>query len=559
MKKTRILALALVLCIAVLALASCSGTMSFRDVYSSELQALPLEVNRSEEFKLPDGCKYLHSMDDGIIVYTDEDTTANPPTGKLYVYSIDTGKVAFSIAAARADSVDIKTYASLNLLWTCGIGDDGEIKTTVYDYSGNKFAEAEGLVEIETDGNWFTFDYTVFYVDSVTEEIKNFGKYTDFDYPDALEYDSVIIGDYIVANVSTDEIRYYDLEFNYLSKYQLPTYVEDGRIYCLSGGNALIQYSVELDSLAEEYDFAEPGSEFRKFDLVTILFDPKSGGEKEIDFEYRIANITRRPEGKTSDSQYYAFSDRFTDKIENIGTVVPIENQRVCGYNDMEFVSVSNNGSVVGVFPKIDGETVIVAPLDGDLSLATPIFGLGGEKAYLLDKNFDIITAVDDIENFEYTGFGIVLGDKVYDKELNVILDTSEYDSVIARTDVSMLLLKTEAPQFVGGPDINKYYRFDKNGLTEIKAPDGKTASVIVNSYYEYYTVTYTDDAANVRRTVYALDGTLLFDTVGSFEVISEGNGCFLVRISELQGTTVIDKYYKISLTQIVEAESEGK
>ena len=258
---------------------------------------------------------------------------------------------------------------------------------------------------------------------------------------------------YVAYNNDEDVYIYYNDKFEQQFMYTAPAYDygDYASVYVLNNGNLLVQYVKGLEADEKKYDFRTvlPYGEAR-YDLVTLIVDPTTGEEKEIDFDYYIMNV---------DIAYSADTKAmcWTDGVENIVYASEIGKDKLVRTDAaaMDWISMTSEGKVNGSV-KFD-DTLISAPkayggkylaatnLNGD----TVIYTADGKVVNTIDENSYLIDIVDSkyiIQNKEYydgyynttkaVAMYDIAGKKLYDfDEKNAEIEEyiNDYDAFITK------------------------------------------------------------------------------------------------------------------------------
>ena len=251
---------------------------------------------------------------------------------------------------------------------------------------------------------------------------------------------------------------YYDKDLEEQFIYVLPEYPEyEGFSYeskgcVLNNGNLLVQYYKGLEADEKKYDFHVPTifGEAR-YDIVTLIVNPKTGEETELDVEFMIVGV---------DTAYSAETDRmcWADGVENIVYATYIDDDKLVRDDAaaVDWISMTNEGEVKGSV-KFDS-SLISAPkaycgnylaatnINGDMV----IFTADGKVVNTIREVFNASSRVDIVEDkyiltydYDYNSNSLELrvlydiaGNKLYDfeeKKAEIINDTTDYNAFVTR------------------------------------------------------------------------------------------------------------------------------
>lgn len=194
----------------------------------------------------------------------------------------------------------------------------------------------------------------------------------------------------------------YDKNLNEVFTYVAPQYFSgeemyETQVHILNNGNLLVQYSKGLEADAKKYDYHVPTyyGEAR-YDLVTLIVDPETGKETEIDLDYVVTGVSIAYDAKT-DRMCWA------EGVENIVYATPIEDKLV--RNDaaaVDWLNMTNDGKVKGSV-KFDASLTSAPVAIGGSYLSaynvngeTVIFNTDGNVLNTINDNREGLEIVDD-------------------------------------------------------------------------------------------------------------------------------------------------------------------
>ena len=271
-------------------------------------------------------------------------------------------------------------------------------------------------------------------------------------------------------------ILVYNTKFEFISAYTMPSFAEDASCYILNNGNVLIQYVVELDPYAEEYDYYEKNDlgATEKYDLVVEIFAPKTGKVTAKDNDFVIAYV------ETSRDMYDATYDNnpYTDDFENIAYIFPIVDKKVdTSMIHMDLVLMDNNGKATKSLKIADGQLAeLPEKIADDKYIVETVYGY----AMVTLKGKTLVSFNNDLE---FAG-GCIVGERaVYNLNME-----SVYDLVANKAEVIGSIGNT---LFIKAGEEDKY--------TILALRDGQTTTVC--SY----------NAENESNTVFSIEDEMVY------------------------------------------------
>lgn len=238
------------------------------------------------------------------------------------------------------------------------------------------------------------------------------------------------VGDYYLEEYR-DVYTVYDNSFKELYKYSAPGYSETEMAYLLAGGKLLVQYVVQLDQNATEYDVREGAD--GKYSFTTLIVDAE--GAKDISEESNY--IVRDLEPSVSN---LSGKKLYADSVDNLAYIYPIGENKMPDYSaeNRKLVVMSNDGLVVGEvdvksptqgYPEFISEGYIsVEHSNGTLA----IYAMSGELvSELITDNFRFIS---DDYILRTEGIYDMSGALVYDLVKNHATVENCGDTVIIKT-----------------------------------------------------------------------------------------------------------------------------
>ena len=213
----------------------------------------------------------------------------------------------------------------------------------------------------------------------------------------------------------------------------------------LNDGKLLVQYIFEADNADRDYDYIVGAD--KKYNVETIIYNPKNGKEKEIDFDYIITDMFIKDEVFNLES--YNF--------DNAGILIAIEDERIQSTLDLYYIS--NNGKVEKC--KTYGDNVVdIIKLANNYKLVERQNG----KTFLYNAKDKLVGEISISNNI--IGSYFVVNDKLYDYDFNVVLDmkANEYAYEMSVGEKVVILSKETEK----GENPYEYYYFDGTTATSI-------------------------------------------------------------------------------------------
>ena len=313
--------------------------------------------------------------------------------------------------------------------------------------------------------------------------------------------------------------------------YSIPGYSTYSEAFALADGSLLIQYVVQLDQNAPEFDYREGAD--KKYDLVTLHVTKDEAVELK-DVNYFVTDIEHSVMG--DDGQKY-----YSDSIENLAFISPISDNKMLdeGETNLKLVTLSNDCKtmleVVSEeklvdFPVPITDDLFVANVIGD---AAVVYNENGEKQNELVK-FDVYTLFAGEYFLEKEGIYDLSGKKVYDFELNAasyvymngvlfinyINDNGELKHLLwangSTTEINGDVVDTSASGYYcianevqkEGKSVKTYTYFNANGkeigtYEEKLSCLGSTKDYLIMGYY-----TYNQESEKNENKLYKFDIT---------------------------------------------------
>lgn len=333
---------------------------------------------------------------------------------------------------------------------------------------------------------------------------------------------------YIACDYYGEVYTYYNDKFEQQFIYTAPSYGAGSSVYVLNNGNLLVQYAKGLEADEKKYDYHEVTyiGETR-YDLVTLIVDPTTGKEKEIDFDYYIKNV---------DIAYSADTEAmcWADGVENIVYASEIGKDKLIREDAaaIDWISMTNDGKVNGSVkfddalvsaPKAySGKYLAAENLNGD----TVIYTADGKVVNTINEDQDSLDIVDSkyiIQTEEYYDYNYddymtkdvamydIAGNKLYDfdeKKAEIVANMNGYDAFLTKYyekgietyDVVFEgkvvdTFTVKGDEYISyGNDSGYYIRYVETGVDtfEYRLYNAKAEQVMKSE--DYMSVVYSDD-----------------------------------------------------------------
>ena len=279
---------------------------------------------------------------------------------------------------------------------------------------------------------------------------------------------------------------------------------------------------LELDDMATEYDILADGY---KYDTVTLIIDIPDGTDEEIEFVYNIEDMVYMAD------EMYGFNDYgLNENIKNLIIVNPIENHRIDA-NTCQLATMKSNGELqfLEQFEGMNIENVEV--LAEDRLLIETNMGI-----YLADDDFDLIA---DISNSNLIGGHLVSGDKVYDYNLNVVVNCQK--EKLEELDYNFenaILFEGEEDELVLVNKGKRITLIEKNA-ENIEFVGVQCGCIMIRD----------DTAAETKYKLYSEEGKLLLTLDYNFDLtrlLSDEDAGQLMKVSyyDISQDKTVERYY---------------
>ena len=264
-----------------------------------------------------------------------------------------------------------------------------------------------------------------------------------------------------------NSIIVYDKELSEEFNYTYPGHAQSPVCELLANGNLLVQYGVELDSTATEFDYRTSGSNSKKYDLVTVLVN-KDGTTQLNDISFIFIDIEPSVAGLDGQKKYDA-------KVENLAIIVPIDKTQPIDKleSNWQLITLSSDCKEIA-YVVADREQIIDFPEPiNDDCFAMDVFGGGkviynenGEKQGKLES-LDVNALIDG-------KFICIKNDAIYNLKGEKVYDLSANKATYSQLGSSLLITANDAGKV-------KYLTLVGGELKEIS---GELVDVSNKGYY---------------------------------------------------------------------------
>lgn len=321
---------------------------------------------------------------------------------------------------------DINCYNIKAEFFTVTLKKDTEIKTQLIYSNGsvvateNHQAEIGGSYKLFEKYGLFTFDDDAYRQtdNGITLIRKSEHGFTTFDNDEI-----IICGDkYFWIGFDEERLVAYDLTLNPVTEYKAPTFASSVSVYGLAKDNILIQYMVQSDPYAVDYDVMLYGV---KYHLYQKVYSAETKKETNI----YLGGLVRSCMDVRDSEQFKE------NRVSTIAYVSPIEDKYVNENGDL--YSINENGAITEKFitpNDLDYNQIIVLGqnryvLQNAYIGASQIIDKSG-KVYGSFDNYDETLGV--FTNIETINLAFIqVEDKIYDFDFNEIYVIKENDEVI--------------------------------------------------------------------------------------------------------------------------------
>ena len=329
---------------------------------------------------------------------------------------------------------------------------------------------------------------------------------------------------YIISSNGTYTV--YDNELNVLWRYDAPGYANNCNAYVLSNGALLVQYIVQLDQNAKDFDLRYGAD--GKYDLVTLIVN-KKGTTEITDANYLIDSLEPSVEDIHGRMVY-------DDKVDNLAFIYPIGEDKMPDQTEAnkKLVLLSN-----------DGEIKAWVEAEGGIADYPIHYANGYYAVELLDGSCAIYDKEGEkISALVFSAFGarsildkyLLLDNVIYDAEGKVIYDANKDHATALPCGNTVIIRKYSATAVAYGIFINGNVM---NIGTVSTIPNNSTIDDFGYDALGYY---YTYNKQNDKYTYFNEMGNAIGMFNNKLTLCTAGDG-FAVMAD-------IDIFYKFNITK---------
>ena len=437
MKTLKLISLILAIVIIGAALSSCgilNMFFSLENVYNKDYNPIEAPFTTSENLSLKPGSVFVDG-NSYFAVFKDAEAGYN-------VYSFATNSFVYSAYSSPTRGYEIDIFNNIpafvvkemTLSADTSTIIDVDPKCTMYDINGNSVVSYNEKVEDPVKiADMYIYNYVAY------TEAEDGTLSEKMNVPEYLMINGMTkYNDKYIYSINDEGVVVYSLNFEVVSFWNAPGYVDDIEFFVLNNGDILAQYTVLLDSMEEKYDFmheAELGS-MNKYDLVSLVIKAKSGNDRKVNLDYIVESVI-------NNSTLYDETDTnniFTDKFENIASISYITDGRIdsSSVND-DIVLLGNNGKVKTSLKVTPAQLASAPVLVAEGVYAAPTtYGMA-----LIDKKGKVIQAINNT-SVSMKGNYIITDKAIYNLDMEVVYSLKENDAEVIGSLGNTLFIEVE-------------------------------------------------------------------------------------------------------------------
>ena len=429
MKKIRLTVLIAGMLAAMTLFSACSSEIpkatSFSEVIDREYTAEEALVESAAEIKELSGYQFLESKGE-FMTFAKGQGDAGV---SLAVFSTRNKKVVYAAESNSSEAVEITLHSGvpaftvIKTQLTCA--DENCERTSVcelYDAMGNSVSKIQGATFAPIAfADTVLFNSTAYSIDE-----KNGALSKRADIPENLYVEDCSDWNDEYFYTYGSSINVYDRDFKHVYSWTLPSWGEYISKNMLNNGNVLVQYTKPLDNNSNEYDIYEMDSntgEIKKFDIFTLVLDPKEKTEKSIDLNYVVNQVT------TGDELIRASENNgmYRDDVDNIAYVYPIKEHLVDSSDaSADIMLMGNDGKIQKSLKIIEDQKAMLPTCIGDnVYLVSTIYGLA-----LIDIDGEILELINNT-TLSTVGENLVSAGVIYTHDMEEVYSLYENEASI--------------------------------------------------------------------------------------------------------------------------------
>ena len=384
------------------------------------------------------------------------------------VFSTRNKKVVYAAESNSSESVEIKLFSSvpaftaIKTQLACA-DENCTMVCELYDAMGNCVTKTEGMV-FEP----ISFADTVLFNGSAYSISENNGELTKkTDIPENLYVEDCSDWNDAYFYTYGKSINVYDRDFHHIYSWTLPSWGEYVSKNMLNNGNVLVQYTKPLDNNSKEYDIYEMDAntgEIKKFDIYTLVLDPKARTEKEIDLAFVVDQITTGNELIRASEN----NGMYRDDVENIAFVFPIKDHLVDSSDaSADIMLMGNDGKLQKSLKILDDQKAALPTCIGDNVYILPtLYG-----SALVDINGKLLEQINNT-TVSTVGENLVSAGVIYTLDMQEVYPIYENEaSVITYLGGTIFLKQGSDSEYsviaVRGTDKKEVFRYSEANAKE--------------------------------------------------------------------------------------------
>ncbi len=355
--------------------------------------------------------------------------------------------------------------------------------------------------------------------------------------------------DYYIASGEAT-LTLFDSNLKPIATYEFPSYALNQDYYVLNSGNVWIQYHVQLDEDATEYDIFDPDWGNEKYDVVTLILSAQNGAVTEINANYTIETLET---AKSSDPDY---NNYYNASISNLALVYYIKDGRLnTAETACDIVALDDNGTITKSLKLFDTWASLPSNIGNGYFVAYTTYG----TYMVMDKDSNVITdnmgfssyVSGMLSTYDY----VFMSDGIYNTAGEKVYDLSQKDAWCECLDYERNIAFFS---YLDTDGMKKYKLFNNGTVTDIGQIDAIGESTNNNGTYlqyvgltvfGYYTesVTETENDTTYTYKYYSADGTWLATTHYELYGVAFFDGTYLYAGEMETGNTYQTIYFKFS------------
>lgn len=432
MRKIRFFILLSFLIATIITFNSCAGEISTAKSFNTVLNAeyVPQEqiAKNVSEIKELSGYQFLESKGE-FMVFVKGDAEVGISRA---VFSTRNKKVVYTSEANSSESVEIKLFASMPVFTVVRTSLTANVQYDLYEAfeSACELYDATGVLVHQVKGKSVTpvlFADTVLFDNAsyaVNEENGALSKISDISENLYVDKCSDWNDEYFYTY--GDTINVYSRDFKHVYSWTIPSWGEYLSQNMLNNGNVLVQYTRPLDGNTEKYDIYELDentNEIKKFDVYTVLLDPKSSTEKDIKLDYIVEQVTTGGELLRTSGK----DKMYNDGVENIAYVYPIiESQVDYSVSSADIVLMDNNAKLEKSLKiLVDQRAALPTCISKNVYLVSTVYG-----SALIDIDGNLLHQINNA-TVATVGNNIVSDNVIYTLDMQEVYSLNDNEASI--------------------------------------------------------------------------------------------------------------------------------